>query len=85
MAEIGHKLPAEYVALLKKQNGGYIRFSLPDMAHSISTDRGRVDICWGADSGTFTMSWTERKGPPVRPPERRGFGTTVMERMANAA
>jgi PAS domain S-box-containing protein len=49
---------------------------------ALSTDRGRVDICWGADSGTFTMSWTERKGPPMRPPERRGFGTTVMERMA---
>jgi two-component sensor histidine kinase len=31
---------------------------------------------------TFTMSWTERDGPPVSPPERRGFGATVMEAMA---
>jgi hypothetical protein len=31
--EIGHKLPAEYLNLLKKQNGGYIRFSLPEKVH----------------------------------------------------
>jgi two-component sensor histidine kinase len=29
------------------------------------------------------MSWTERDGPPVSAPERRGFGTTVIETMAN--
>jgi two-component sensor histidine kinase len=28
------------------------------------------------------MSWTERNGPPVSPPERRGFGSTVVESMA---
>lgn len=30
---IGYRLPAEFVALLRKQNGGYIRFSLPDSPH----------------------------------------------------
>jgi two-component sensor histidine kinase len=40
-----------------------------------------VDICWGTDRDTFTMSWTERQGPPVSAPERRGFGTIVMEAM----
>jgi two-component sensor histidine kinase len=29
------------------------------------------------------MSWTERDGPPVSAPKRRGFGTTVIETMAN--
>jgi two-component sensor histidine kinase len=49
---------------------------------ALSTDRGRVDICWGTDGDTFTMSWTEREGPPVSAPKRRGFGTIVMEAMA---
>jgi len=49
---------------------------------ALSTDAGRVEIGWGTDSGTFTISWTEREGPPVCGPQRRGFGTTVMETMA---
>src|SRR6266849_1347770 len=48
---------------------------------ALSTDTGRVDVCWGTDRDTFTMSWTERQGPPVSAPERRGFGTIVMEAM----
>jgi PAS domain S-box-containing protein len=49
---------------------------------SLSTDKGRVDVCWRIDGDTLTMSWTEREGPPVWPPERRGFGTIVVETMA---
>jgi PAS domain S-box-containing protein len=49
---------------------------------ALSTNAGRVDIRWGTDGETFTMSWTEREGPPVSRPRRRGFGTTVMETMA---
>jgi PAS domain S-box-containing protein len=49
---------------------------------ALSTDTGRVDIGWEADGDTFTMSWTEREGPPVSAPKRRGFGTIVMEAMA---
>jgi two-component sensor histidine kinase len=51
---------------------------------ALSTDRGRVDVCWETDSDTLTMSWTERDGPPVSPPERRGFGSTVIDSMAKA-
>jgi len=49
---------------------------------ALSNDAGRVDIRWGAEGETFTMSWTERGGPPVSPPQRRGFGTVVMKEMA---
>jgi two-component sensor histidine kinase len=49
---------------------------------ALSMDRGRVDIRWGTEGGTFTMSWTECDGPPASVPERRGFGTIVMETMA---
>jgi PAS domain S-box-containing protein len=52
---------------------------------ALSTGKGHVDIAWCADDNLFKMNWTERNGPPVRPPERRGFGTTVMESMAKQA
>jgi PAS domain S-box-containing protein len=48
---------------------------------ALSTDTGHVNISWGTDGDTFTMSWTERNGPPVSAPKRRGFGTIVMEAM----
>jgi PAS domain S-box-containing protein len=49
---------------------------------ALSTDKGRVDIGWGTDGETFTASWTEREGPPVSAPQRRGFGTIVTKAMA---
>src|SRR5262249_48864417 len=48
---------------------------------ALSTDTGRVDVCWESGGDTFTMSWTESNVPPVSAPKRRGFGTTVMEAM----
>ena len=32
---IGHKLPAEYIALLRIQNGGYIRYTIKETGHSV--------------------------------------------------
>lgn len=57
---------------------------------ALSDTAGRVEICWDvhADlSGAlrFTMSWTERGGPPVRKPSRRGFGSNVIEKMVKAS
>jgi PAS domain S-box-containing protein len=49
---------------------------------ALSTGTGRVDICWATDGEAFTMSWVERDGPPVSAPKRHGFGTIVMEAMA---
>jgi PAS domain S-box-containing protein len=49
---------------------------------ALSTDVGHVDIGWGTEDDAFTMSWAEREGPPVSAPQRRGFGTVVMETMA---
>ncbi len=46
---------------------------------ALSTDRGRVDVCWNFNDSAFTMSWSERDGPCVSAPKRRGFGTTVIE------
>jgi two-component sensor histidine kinase len=48
---------------------------------ALSKDTGRLDVGWGTEHETFTMSWTERDGPQVSPPHRRGFGTVVMQEM----
>jgi two-component sensor histidine kinase len=50
---------------------------------AFSTDTGRVDVNWRTDGDTFNLSWTEHDGPPVSAPERRGFGTILMETMAD--
>jgi PAS domain S-box-containing protein len=74
--------------LLKGASAQAIGLALHELATNagkygaLSTDSGRVDIRWSCDSGTLTMSWTERDGPPVSAPERRGFGTIVMKAMA---
>jgi PAS domain S-box-containing protein len=50
---------------------------------ALSSALGRVDIDWGMANGdAFTMSWSEREGPPVSAPARRGFGSIVMDAMA---
>ncbi len=49
---------------------------------ALSTDRGRVDISWRTIGNTLTMSWTGRDGPPVCKPKHRGFGTIIIEAMA---
>ncbi len=48
---------------------------------ALSTDGGRVDVGWRSDADSFAISWAERCGPPVSPPGRRGFGSTVIESM----
>jgi PAS domain S-box-containing protein len=48
---------------------------------ALSTDKGCVDISWAIVGDIFTMSWTEREGPPVSAPKRRGFGGTVVKAM----
>lgn len=48
---------------------------------ALSGPNGRVEIAWQMADGTFTLSWIERGGPAVRPPTRRGFGTTVLKAM----
>ncbi len=42
---------------------------------------GFVEVGWHRNSGRdLIVTWRERDGPPVRPPNRKGFGTTIIER-----
>ena len=51
---------------------------------ALSTPSGRLAVSWtttgGAGSRTLAFMWAETGGPAVRPPSRRGFGTTLIER-----
>ncbi len=49
---------------------------------ALSVGAGRTDVGWRLSDDIFTMDWTERDGPPVSPPDRRGFGSTVIASMA---
>jgi light-regulated signal transduction histidine kinase (bacteriophytochrome)/CheY-like chemotaxis protein len=42
---------------------------------------GSVEVAWDLDrDGRLAIDWREQGGPPVQPPTRRGFGTTIIER-----
>ena len=51
---------------------------------ALSATDGRVDIAWDqvGQPGALrlALTWTERGGPPVTPPESRGFGSRLIER-----
>ena len=49
---------------------------------SLSVPDGKVHIeAARAADGTLFLRWTETGGPPVKQPERRGFGSRVMDAM----
>jgi two-component sensor histidine kinase len=51
---------------------------------ALSCETGRVRIVWHTARGeagrTLHLCWSEHGGPPVTPPERRGFGSRLIER-----
>jgi len=49
---------------------------------ALSVDSGRVDVRWSrlADGG-FELVWSESAGPPVAPPQHRGFGSTLLDQV----
>lgn len=57
---------------------------------ALSQETGHVDIVWDvskAEHGDrqLTVCWTERDGPPVEVPTRRGFGSIVLDRLVQGA
>ena len=42
---------------------------------------GSIDISWARGRrATSSLEWKERGGPPVTPPQKRSFGTSLIER-----
>jgi two-component sensor histidine kinase/CheY-like chemotaxis protein len=48
---------------------------------ALADSTGQVEVIWKVDPGSsLVIEWKESGGPPVQPPSRRGFGTTIIER-----
>jgi two-component sensor histidine kinase len=82
--------------ILKPKAAEHIGLALHELATNsakygaLSVPNGKVDISWtllanGAAGPTLSVSWRERGGPPVRAPERAGFGRKVLEGVAPSA
>lgn len=54
---------------------------------ALSDAKGRVELSWSVENGNgagFRLTWQERGGPPVSQPQRRGFGSVLLERVLPA-
>lgn len=50
---------------------------------ALSNEEGRIDLTWSIlpqDTPRLTITWRESGGPAVVVPERKGFGSTLIER-----
>jgi PAS domain S-box-containing protein len=56
---------------------------------ALSAESGSVAIGWTfrqeGEAKLFSLKWREENGPPVTPPQERGFGTTVLTRVVEDA
>ncbi len=51
---------------------------------ALSAGNGHLDVRWSVDRSvspaTVEIDWTERGGPRVKTPRRRGFGSRLVEK-----
>ena len=47
---------------------------------ALSNATGTIHVSWSATDDELDFRWVERGGPPVQVPDRRGFGTRMIER-----
>jgi PAS domain S-box-containing protein len=85
---VGFRGPMVMVDPKAAQNLGLALHELATNASkygALSTSGGRVTLNWAVIDGRFRLEWREFGGPPVTPPETRGFGQVVLERLASDA
>ena len=55
---------------------------------ALSSPGGRVEVVWdlrrSGDQRRLHLDWTERGGPPVAEPRRKGFGSILLQRVLTA-
>jgi two-component system, chemotaxis family, CheB/CheR fusion protein len=50
---------------------------------ALSREGGQVAICWTkTDKGAIRLIWQEKGGPPVKRPDREGFGAKLIRQLA---
>lgn len=47
---------------------------------ALSTDQGSVNVTWRLVDGNLDLQWQEENGPAITPPEKKGFGSTLVEK-----
>lgn len=52
---------------------------------ALSRPEGRVDVSWTVSGEQVELLWQERGGPPVSEPEKRGFGSRLIQQLAQQA
>ena len=57
---------------------------------ALSVHNGRLKVAWSLEPALgeptyVVLEWSEMEGPPVLPPQKKGFGSLVIERMVAAA
>ena len=52
---------------------------------ALTTPSGHIQISWDAGPNAFVLNWRELSGPRVIVPQHRGFGQTVLEKLAAQA
>lgn len=48
---------------------------------ALSVPSGKIKVTWTIVDGLLNLEWLESGGPPVTPPSRRGFGSSVTGAM----
>jgi PAS domain S-box-containing protein len=51
---------------------------------ALSAATGRVMVGWTVADGVLSITWRESDGPTVTAPTRKGFGSTLIERLAGS-
>ena len=52
---------------------------------ALSAERGSVTVGWTTNGKRFRLRWEESGGPAVAPPQRRGFGSRMIEQGLSSA
>jgi signal transduction histidine kinase/DNA-binding response OmpR family regulator len=52
---------------------------------ALSTGKGRVTVRWTVVNDMLNLEWIERGGPTVTAPNKRGFGTSLIEQIATGS